>query len=47
MDRGLDSLKTASKKVVHKIVKKEPAEEIIILPKVRDEMLSKSRHALL
>ena len=30
-----------------KIVKQEPAEEIIILPKVRDEMLSKSRHALL
>ena len=67
LDRGLDSLKTASKKVVHKtgeflgnkiadvmtksnddkIAKQEPAEEIIILPKVRDEMLSKSRHALL
>ena len=67
LDRGLDSLKTVSKKVVHKtgkflgnkiadvmtksngdkIVKQEPAEEIIILPKVRDEMLSKSRHALL
>ena len=63
----IDSLKTASKKVVHKagefirneiadavtksnddkIVKQEPAEEIIIRPEERDEILNKLRQVLL
>ena len=65
-DTGLDSLKTASKKMVHKagefigniiadavtksnnnkIVKQEPAEEIIIPPEKRDEILNKLRKVL-
>ena len=67
MDTELDSLKTASKKVVHKadefsgnkiadtvtksnddkIVKQEPAEEIIIPIEKKVEILNKLRQVLL
>ena len=66
MDTGLDTVKTASKKVVHKagefirnrmadkvtkwnndnFEKKEPAEEIIIPPEKRDDILDKQRKLL-
>ena len=66
MDTGLDSLKTASKKVVHKaseilgnkiadaetnsnddkMIKQEPAEEIVILLEIRGGILDKLRKVL-
>ena len=57
MDTGLDSLKTASKKVVYKtgeflgnfenrILKTKPVEEIIILLEKREEILNELRQAL-
>ena len=66
MDTGLDSLKTASKKVVHKaseilgnkiadaetnsnddkMIKQEPAEEIVILLERRGGILDKLRKVL-
>ena len=66
LDTGLDAVKTASKKVVHKagefignkianavtnsnndnIEKQEPAEEIIIQPEKKEEILHKLRKVL-